>query len=387
MATIVRRCLLPLHRWAGFTVGIVVIFMATTGAGMLFRAQLDPAINGDLLIVTACAARLPLDELAHSARLVHPGGQLDSIHLFARPDAPAQLRFSDRNGKDIVYVNPCTGQILGQRGRYEGVFDRLEQLHRFKFMKGGSLVTGTSSLLFVLILAGGGLVIWWPRTLRGLSRHVRLISGLTGLARLVNLHRTLGFYSVLVLLTSALTGLPLAFDWYRNGVYTVTNSPLRQPVPESAIAAGSQSLSMEAAWQRAQSMTPNPVEALLHYAHKPGGSIEVDLLDQHAPHPNAFSYLYLDANTGSVLSYRAYATSSPADRLLAWADALHRGEIGGLIGQLLLLSGALAVPVLGYTGFSTYFRRRLRRTAAQSSGPSAALPHQSASPSGSRQVR
>ncbi|MGF6439483.1 PepSY-associated TM helix domain-containing protein [Paraburkholderia youngii] len=360
MAIILRRWILPLHRWTGFTVGIVVIFMATTGAGMVFRAQVDPAINGELLIVTACAPRLSLDNLAHSAQLAHPEGQLDSIHLFARPDAAAQLRFSTRNGKDIVYVNPCSGQILGQRGRYDGIFDRLEQLHRFKFMKRGSLITGISSLLFVLVLAGGGLVIWWPRTFRGLSRHVRPISGLTGMARMLNLHRIIGFYSVLVLLTSALTGLPLAFDWYRSGVYLLTDSPLPEPAPKTAIAAGPQSFSMEAAWQRAQSLTSNPDEVLLHYAHKPGDPIEVELLEQHAPNSSAFSYLYLDANTGRVLSYRPYATASAADRLLAWADALHRGEIGGLAGQLVLLAGALAVPVLGFTGFRAYFHRRLR---------------------------
>src|SRR5258708_40296288 len=39
---------------------------------------------------------------------------------------------------------------------------------------------------------------------------------------------------------------------------------------------------------------------------------------------------------------------------------LHTGGIGGAVVQFLFLLGVLGVPVLAYTGFSSYLRRRFR---------------------------
>jgi vanillate O-demethylase ferredoxin subunit len=86
--------------------------------------------------------------------------------------------------------------------------------------------------------------------------------------------------------------------------------------------------------------------------------VEIDLLERGSPHAEARTLLYLDANSGAVLSFRPYASSSFGNKVMAWGLAIHKGEAGG-VTQALLLMGAMGVPVLVYTGMSSYLRRRL----------------------------
>ena len=58
--------------------------------------------------------------------------------------------------------------------------------------------------------------------------------------------------------------------------------------------------------------------------------------------------------------------------------SIHTGQVGGILGQLLLFLGALSVPVLAYTGLRTYLRRRLRSAASRRSASAPARAHANA---------
>ena len=58
MSATVKRGVLKVHRWTGLTVGLVILMMALTGSVNLFRPQLEPVVNRDLLTVPACSERV-----------------------------------------------------------------------------------------------------------------------------------------------------------------------------------------------------------------------------------------------------------------------------------------------------------------------------------------
>ena len=118
---------------------------------------------------------------------------------------------------------------------------------------------------------------------------------------------------------------------------------------------------MQALWDRARSMSSDPIEALIGIPRQATSSVEVELLERGAPHREARTLMYLDAYSGAVLSYRPYASTSVANKIMAWGLAIHKGE-AGVIAQALLLMGALGAPVLVYTGASSYLRRLLTRS-------------------------
>ena len=360
-----RTLVLQFHRWTGLTVGIVLVFMALTGALIAYRPHLEPVVNRDLLTVPACSQRVALDTLASSARAAHPAGEFDYIRIAAGEDGAAripatQVRLSDPEFQDDVFLNPCTGSVLGQRARYAGFLAVVEQLHRFRFVDGGNIITGTTALLFAIVLIAGGLYMWWPRRLQTLKSVAKLNPRLSGRERTLNRHKIIGLYASLIVLSSALTGLPQAFDWYKNGIYWITGSLPLEKKPKSEPVPGVEHLPMETYWQHVLSLVPNPRETLIHFPSKAQDPVEIFTIARDAPHANARTMLFLDAYTDKVLRFTPYAQSSLGHKVYFWTLSWHTGEVGGLFGPFVLLLGALSVPVLAYTGASSYLRRKFR---------------------------
>lgn len=365
MKPLIRKYLLPLHRWTALSVGLVILVMAATGAAMAFRPQLERAANRDLMSVPACGTRLPLDDLVANALAVRPGAKLDYVRVFgAEPGAAripaAMVRYKDKS-QTFAYLNPCTGEVLGLRARFGGFFGTLEQIHRFRFMEDGNVVVGTCAIVFVLALLGGGIALWWPASRSGWKKAFKPDPRLPKPARTLNLHKTVGVYASLILLLSALTGLPLSFDWYRAGVYALAGSSMPEKAPKLKPEPGAKMLTMEELWQRAQAHVPHPAEALLHNpAKKPKEAMEIYLIAQDAPHPNARSMLHLDPYSGKTVDFIPYEQSSAGHKLYFWTLSWHMGLFGGVPAQLLLLAGALSLLYLGYSGISMYLSRRAR---------------------------
>jgi ferredoxin-NADP reductase len=362
MRPFLQPVMLRLHRWTGLSAGLVLVMLAVTGATMLFRPQLEPAFERDLLTVPSCLGRASIDTLTAAARGAYPRGKPDFIRLEAAPATAERMpaafvRFEDKN---TVYLNPCTADVLGQRNRYAGVFGSVESLHRLWFVEGGGAITGTTALLTALLLVGGGLYLWWPATRRGLASALRHDRALPGPARTLSLHRTVGLYVGLIVLASALTGLPQAFKWYKQALYAVTGSPMPDKAPRSPTAG--RRMPLEAAWQIGQRLVPGAGLTQLRYPAKAQDATEMFFIAAGAPHPNARTYLYLDAVTGAVLRLQPYAASSAGNKLYFWMLSLHNGLLGGMAIKWLMLFGLLGVPVLGYTGVSSFLRRSLRRT-------------------------
>ena len=351
-----RRSILATHAWAGLGVGLVLVVMALTGAGMMFRPQLDPVINGGLLRVAPQSGRVSLDFLTAKARETHPGGTPDFIRYFRAPDAHALLRYTN---KDTLYFNPHTGALLGEQNRYRGFFGTLESVHRFRWLSWGSLITGTIALTLVFIILSGG-VLWLPAAWGGLRGALTFKPRLTGRARWLNLHRTAGIYAALAVLLSALTGLPQAFAWYREGIYRLTGSPMSEaPAAPAVLAAPARS--MEDFARRAAELVPDATETLIHFPTR--GLVEIYLIAADAPHPNARTLVWLDAATAKVKRFIPYAQASLGHKVYFWTISLHHGKFFGLFGQLLLFGGALTVPVLAYTGIASFLQRKLSRAA------------------------
>ena len=356
MSTLIRDGVMPLHRWTCLTLGLLVLWMALTGLGLLYRVQLDPMVNRQLEAVPACGSPQPLDEQLAAARLAHPAGTLRLIGIEGSESRSSWFRFA--NG-DTVYVDPCSGRVLGALNKFKGVFGTLEYLHRLEFLSSASHVAaGSTALIFALVIVIGGLAIWWPASLRGLRWSITFSRRPAGRARLVRIHRATGFWVCLIALCSALTGPVDSFSWYQRAIEAVTQSAPRSPAPAIAAAPDRPRLSYQALWQRAREVTPNPREALLLVPRHPASAVELDLIERSAPNHQAVSFLYLDPHSGRVLAFQPYAKSSIANKIMAWGIAIHAGE-AGVPAQMALLVGVLGIIVLAYTGFSSYIRRRI----------------------------
>lgn len=353
-----RLALIPVHRWTGLTLGVIVLISALTGAGMAFRGSLDPVVNRGQFHATACAAPLPLDRLIDAAKTAHPTSGVDYIRLRAGADAPAAIRFFN---KDTLYVDRCTGAITASQNRYQGFFGALELVHRMVFIPNGGWIVGIGAFGLVFILGLMGIYLWWPRAPRRFAQGWVVDRRLKGTMFTLGLHKTIGVWAVLILMVSAATALPNAFDPLKEAIIS-WGAPGKEAKPAS-VPPGKHApkLALQAAFDTVQSLSPHPREVLIHLAKKGKDPLEIFIIDAQAPHANARTYLYLDAYSGKVLSLSPYSASGWGSRLYYWMLSIHTGQVGGVIGQLLLFLGAASVPVLAYTGASSYLRRRFRK--------------------------
>lgn len=367
-----REFITPVHRWAGLTVGSVIVMMALTGISNLFRPELEPVINESLITAPACNVRASLDEVVLAARKFHPTGELDYVNVettaYSNGRIPAiRIRFADP--QEDVFVNPCTAEVLGERPRYGGILGRIEQLHIFRVTEDAWVksLTGVFAIAFAVTLLGGGAFLWWPRNI-GFKRALTLKTPLKNKAKTLHHHRTIGIYASLILLALVLTGLPLSFGWYKEGIYSLTGSLPMPKAPKSIVSADGQKIGIEAFWQQAQKISNEvPARALLKFhTKKPDAPMEGFLINQNAPHIHARSMIYVDAYSGDVLKYIPYAENSLGHKVYFWMLTFHTGQAGGILGKLLLLFGACSVLFMAYSGWKMYLSRR-NSTQAQKS--------------------
>ena len=362
-----RASLLPLHRWTGLTLGLLLAFLAITGLAVEFRDQLHGLAEPAAMQVPACARPLPLDDQIAAARSAHASGRFETVVMAEYENAPTLVRFSD---DAALSVDPCSGQVVAQRARWGGFFGRMEQLHRFRFLPDtdvANLIAGGAAAALSLLLVAGGLVLWWPGRGVSLKSAATVRPHLRGRALELNLHRVFGAWGSVVLLAVALTSLPLAFKSVRTAIDVVVGSPTKErKIKLPAPAVGVRPLSMGALWEHARATLDHPTKVVLDFPKK-NRAVEIYALEAGAPHGEARSYLYLDPYNGDVLRAEPYLASPLGNRIYRTSAAIHAGEFGRVL-QVLEFIGTLALPVLAWTGIASWLRgRRRARTAAAGS--------------------
>jgi uncharacterized iron-regulated membrane protein len=363
----VRAGVIQLHRWVGLTAGLLAVFLAVTGGWIVLRPLLDPVTYPELMVIPSCAKPLPVDRLAAAARAVHPKGKLTYVYLYGSRTASTMVRFSDA---DQVYVDTCSGEVLGHQARYGGLYGTMEALHRFRFMGGGTGLTiiGWGALLFALVMVAGGLFLWWPRRASAWKSALKLNPRLKGRAFSLNVHTTIGAYVAVVVFVVALTAVPLSLGWAKAAMFAATGTTdmtedARLPVaaPKSIGTTSGSIISMQTAWEKARSVIGGPLLwSSVHYPAK-GEAIEIGIVESGAPHADARSYVFIDSRTAKIVELRPWATLNAGSRLYYWLLALHTGHFGGIFVQCLMLAGMIGVAALGYTGVETFLRRTFRR--------------------------
>ncbi len=375
-----RPAFLPVHRWFGLTLGLIVMVSAFTGAGMAFRAQLDPHVYPQLFAASRCAQPLPLARVVRAAKAVNPKGKLVYIRIFPAGEAPTAVRFGHN---DTVYVDRCTGVVTGAQNRYAGIFGSLEFIHRGQWSPAGGLIMGLGALSMVLILGVGGVFLWWPRNARHFGRGFVIDRRLKGPALTLVLHRTTGAWVVTFLMISALTALPNAFDGVKSAMMSVgateTGAPLASVPPDGA---RPKPLALDKVWNIVNRLSPGPREVLIPLTrHAPTDPLEIFIIAADAPHANARTYVDLDAYSGKVLKFTPYREASIGAKIYYFGLSVHTGKIGGLAGELGLFIGAVGALLLGVTGIQSYAGRVLRRRNAQLAAAGRVVPASAAAPS------
>jgi uncharacterized iron-regulated membrane protein len=369
-----RRAWLAVHRWLGLALGGVVALLGLTGSTIVFDHAIDAWLNPALFTPRAPGPARSLDEIvaaAHAAApegtwrlsVSMPGVDHDVFTVYLSPAGSG----APRRPVEIT-VDPASGAVLGQRDGDSNLTTVIYRLHStlllgdaFGIDDLGTYVVGFAGLgLLGSIISG--LYLWWPRWRQlGCALRVKW----RGSARRVNfdLHRAVGFWSALVLLISAGSGVSLTSpDYVRpliglaSPVTALSPNATSAPRPiRRAITAGEAALAATRA-------LPG---ATVTFVSLPAGPRDVYRLALRRPSDLRRVFgnnrVWIDQYSGEVVSARTIATMSPGDVLLEWQFPLHSGEAFGLAGRLVVFTAGLVPTLLGVTGTTIWWRKRRAR--------------------------
>ncbi|MBW4618614.1 MAG: PepSY domain-containing protein [Cyanosarcina radialis HA8281-LM2] len=392
------------HFYAGLFVIPFMLVLAITGIIYLFKPQLDAAMYRHLMFVPPGANTLSYTEQVQFVQKAYPDATVTQITPNMAADRSSEVLLATADERDLmVFVNPHTGQVLGDRDENNNLQAIARKIH-------GELLIGKLGDYLVelaacwgLVLLISGLYLWWPR--HKFSVLGTLIPRFWSQNKRVfwrDLHAVPGFYSILLIGFLILTGLPWTGFWGETFARISGQFPAQMwnDIPKSTVLTGSLN-------QRGQ-VVPWAVEQLPMPQSKASGHSDrsghqhtgsnpardgvaagtlvnlnsVITLAQAQGAPLGFSVtlpvgetgvytvsafpgdpthgvtMHIDRYSGKVLADVRWKDYGLVPKAVEMGIAIHMGKYFGLANQLLMLMAALMAMLLSITGAVMWWQRR-----------------------------
>jgi len=351
-----------LHLWLGLISGIVVVILSITGCILVFEHEIK-SLNAPWLMAEKPAGGilLPPSKLHKSVSQALPGKEIHSIWYHGENKT---VQFSV-DSDSLIYVNPYTAEVVAMV-HHEDFFEFIDEGHRRLWLPDaiGKQVVGWSTFIFFLLLITG-IVLWWPKKWNKAGRNQSFKIKWKARFKRVNydLHNVLGFYSLVVALIFAITGLIMSFSWFNKGVYWLSggnvNQKFEQSVSDTTVHKQVASIqAIDKIWKKATSELAeyNRDEVIISFPEQASDAIYVcvDMIN------GAWRDIYLDQHTlqplpGSQTKLKDAAISTWLRRS---NYGLHVGAFAGLTTKIIYFLASLIAASLPITGFYIWWGKQ-----------------------------
>ena len=372
----IRKIIFWCHLAAGVFGGLVILIMSVTGVLLAYERQITSWANTRSYKVVRpnSATRLRPEALLAKVKETHSAAPT-ALTVRSGLEAPAEVSFGRER---TVFVNPYTGEVLGEGSHAVKVFFRgVMDWHRWLGAQGerravGRAVTGACNLVFLFIVASG-IYLWWPRNwsrtaFKGVTWFRR---GLRGRARVFNWHNTLGFWSAIPLFVIVLSSVVISYSWASNLVYRLVGEqpPARSSAPPSVLGGnpGQQGFQsdkvsdsmrgLDLVWPRAEKQVEDWRSISLQLPSGPDAPVTFTIDRGNSGQPQKRAQLTLDRRTGEVVRWEPFSSYTKGRRLRSYLRFLHTGEVAGIIGQTIAALAASGGVMLVLTGLAMAWRR------------------------------
>jgi uncharacterized iron-regulated membrane protein len=373
-----RQWLAKLHRWSGLTMMLLLLIASVTGVWLVFRQEIDRALNAKLRVVEPRATRLSEDEIVRLVEQQCPDDVVSLVQFPLRPDDAISLSMSPRQpgrgvSVDSLYLNQYTGEILGQRNTWRkgpaaSALDSLILSIHFTLLMNatGRWLMGLAALVW-LVTNVVGLALSWPAARQRLAGWVAILSPrLAGGPYKANytMHRASAVWLLPVLTVLAFTSVELNLPQFVRPVVNALSPLSRRSAgtegvpPEDAIITFNQAAA--AVLRLFPDATVNNI-----YRDFSGGRHSVYFHLPEDANPQGDDFAFVDLKSGVVTEVSRPAASTAGDRFMAWLYPLHTGAAFGWTGRLLVALAGIVMIILNATGLYVWWVKwRMRRRAA-----------------------
>jgi uncharacterized iron-regulated membrane protein len=370
------------HFYAGIIFAPFLFILAVTGAIYLFKPQIEGVLYQDYYEVTPQGEKIPASQQIEEMKKLYPDAAVTAYRPGESADRSSEVSILSNNESLTVFINPYTGETLGELNSEERIMDKIEELH-------GELMAGTLgdrivelAACWAVVLIVTGLYLWFPKKKQTISGVLfpRLNKGKKTFRR--DLHAVPAFWVTGGMLFLIMTGLPWSGFWGTNFQSIATNSGEGYPpsvwvgnAPESTIKTKDIA---DVPW--AAENLDLPVSDIQGFIRLPIDDV-VSIADREGVHPSYSIYIpqdktgvytlsafppkaqdeitmHIDQFTGAVLTDYRYENYGWIGKVVAWGITLHKGTQFGLMNQFISLLICLGIILVAVSGFYLWLKRK-----------------------------
>lgn len=399
------------HFYAGLICLPFLVLMAATGALYLFKQPIEAVLYAPLQQVDPRpGAALDAQTLVQRA-LVAEGATPDAAVRYTTPAGPgrsAEVGVRTAEGVVAVYLDPADGRVLGRLPDDDRLMDVVKHIHSLAIAgtvanHGIEIVAG-----WTIVLVVSGVFLWWPRGRSGGVLTVRAAPAQRLWWR--DVHAVTGAVAAAVILFLAVTGMPWSAFWgeqfgrlatrwglgtpaYVWGGTPQSQAPLADltavpwsashtPLPASGAPTPAPAPAPTGHEGHAMHAAAQPVQPALEAAsiglnralqrlaeldvpagtplRLPNGPLGVYSAVQFPDDVRQVRVLHLDRYSGAVLADIGYQDYGVLGRATEWGISLHTGRQFGVLNQVVMLLGCLAIIALAVSAWVMWWKRRPR---------------------------
>ncbi|WP_430614905.1 PepSY-associated TM helix domain-containing protein [Flavobacterium sp. JP2137] len=368
-----RRLMNDLHLWLGVGSALVLFIVCLSGTIYTFRTEIEQWLEPQKYTLAQTAdSKYEMDELIAFVE-GQTGGKVNRVITEVDQTKPYVFGVASKKEEkksENYYINPYTKEIIGfGKGPAAPFFTDMMKLHRFLLMESeiGRPIVGVATLIFIL-LSITGLFLWFPKKIKGWkSMKPGFKIKFSGKWKRVNhdLHNTLGFYTLLVILVMAVTGLCWSFEWYRAGLSEVLGVKVfggrDEAKPESNELSNGMPLTYSQAVAIANQRFPYEGKTIVSLPKGRKGSFEIQKNEAARFNETAFDRVFIDQFSGHIIKEEAFNNKAIGDKIASQIKAIHLGEIYGVFSKTLYFIVCLIATSLPVTGLFIWLNKMKKK--------------------------
>jgi len=405
-----KKLFKKLHLWLSIPFGLIISIICFSGAALVFETEIMELCYPNRYFVNEVKEQtIPVEELLVTVAKTLPDSvTITNVTISSNPKKAYQVGLS-KPRRAAVYVDQYTGEVK-ERVQRAAFFTFMLRTHRWLLdsMKPdggifwGKVIVGTCTLLFVIILITG-IVIWVPKTLKGLKNRLS-ITVRKGWRRFwYDLHVAGGMYALIFLLLMALTGLTWSFSWYRTGFYKAFGVEVQQGAGGHGHAQQPQQATPQPGGEQVAQRGESQGEGREGRPNREGGERPegrgersgrrgmgrafmhwqkvYDQLKEQNPDNKAISvskgsasitfnkfgnqrgsdrYTF-DTATGEITETTLYKDLPKSGKIRGWIYSVHVGSWGGMLTKILTFIAAFIGGTLPLTGYYLWIKRSFKK--------------------------
>lgn len=395
-----RQNFVLLHRYVGLVMALFLVVAGLTGIFIAFYHELDTLINPEVMRVEAPANQAMLSPVALHALVLkqYPNalvtrldlrqvaGESRRFYLKPKPGSPANTLINNE-----VFVNPYTGQVLGERqwgDITQGAINLMPFIYRLHFSLAlgevGDYAFGIVALLWTLDCFVGA-YLTFPAQQRNAKNKTKenpwlkrwwkawKIRWQGGPAKVnFDLHRAGGLWVWAMLFVFAWSSVafnlrevytPVMDTFFARQTADEKISVLPQPLISPQLDVNAALNVGRAIMQQASHKYGFTIhyEARMYYDAGKGTYTYVVNSSRDISEQSASTALVFNANSGERLAVTLPSGVAAGDTITEWLLALHTAQVWGLPMQIFISFMGVLVVVLTVTGVFIWLKKRHSR--------------------------